>query len=187
VRAVNEFVVRAFSMLRQAEAEATATATATRETRATEDEDWASMYPSFCASRYTKGHKIDPHDDAAYAPVALADGGFEMRLRAYAAVYYLTPDDWDVERDGGAFVDMHDDTAPGVVIEPKFNRLVVFKVPRVHAVAAVTSKRRRHAIFGWFYRPAREDELSSSDANDERSSDADACRSNRRGRGERDD
>jgi hypothetical protein len=43
----------------------------------------------------------------------------------------------------------------------------------VHAVAPVTSEnRRRHAIFGWFYRPAREDELPSSDADDASASDA---------------
>ena len=152
-----------------------------------DDEDWRALVPSFTASRYANGHKIDPHDDAAYAPVELANGGFEMHLRAYAVAYYLTPDDWDVERDGGAFVDMDDETAPGKTIEPKFNRLVVFKVPRVHAVAPVTSEnRRRHAIFGWFYRPAREDELPSSDADDASdASDASESRARKRKRARR--
>ena len=91
------------------------------------------------------------------------------------------------ERDGGAFVDMDDETAPGKTIEPKFNRLVVFKVPRVHAVAPVTSEnRRRHAIFGWFYRPAREDELPSSDADDASdASDASESRARKRKRARR--
>ena len=119
-------------------------------------EHWSALYPSFTAGRYGFGHKIDPHDDCAVVPVELADEGVEWQERRYALAYYLTPDDWSVETDGGAFEDLNDVErgGRGRVIEPKFNRLVVFKVPRVHAVREVTSRvKKRHSIFGWWYAP----------------------------------
>ena len=119
-------------------------------------EQWSALYPSFTAGRYGFGHKIDPHDDCAVVPVELADEGVEWHERRYALAYYLTPDDWSVETDGGAFEDLNDVErgGRGRVIEPKFNRLVVFKVPRVHAVRQVTSRvKKRYSIFGWWMTP----------------------------------
>jgi hypothetical protein len=126
------------------------------------------LYPSFTASRYTFGHSIAPHDDVSVAPVELADGSFEWHERAFAGVYYLTRDDWNADVDGGAFEDLHDvrehyggpnETMERTgdlernLVEPKFNRLVVFRVPRVHAVRPVISRtKKRHAVFGWWYR-----------------------------------
>lgn len=142
--AVNQFTRVAFALQRAAAA-------------AAGGGGFDELYPSFTAAKYTSGDRIDPHDDVAFVPVELADGGFEVHARAYAGVYYLTPDDWDATTDGGALEDL--ESTSGRMIEPKFNRFVCFKVPRSHAVRAVTSGKARRSIFGWWYRPAREDEV----------------------------
>lgn len=133
-------------------------------------ENWSALYPSFTAGRYSFGHKIDPHDDCAVVPVELADEGVEWQERRYAMAYYLTPDDWSVEVDGGAFEDLNDVErgGRGRIIEPKFNRLVIFKVPRVHAVREVTSRmKKRHSIFGWWYAPMMPNDKSDEEVEEE--------------------
>ena len=123
----------------------------------------AALYPSFSAARYGTGDGIDAHDDRAVAPVACdgdGDEAVEFHARAFAGVYYLVNDDWDSERDGGALVDVADDGETRV--ETRFNRFVCFEVPRLHRVEAVRAKNgARHSIFGWWYRPATEDEVPS--------------------------
>lgn len=42
---------------------------------------------------------------------------------------------------------------------PEFNSIVAFKVPRYHEVTAVTSRRPRLSIFGWFLQPGKLYEL----------------------------
>lgn len=151
--AVNQFTRVAFALQRAAQAAAASGTGQAHET------DFDQLYPSFTASRYFKRDGIEPHDDVAFVPVELADGGYEVHARAFAGVYYLTPDDWDVEVDGGALEDLERD---GRLIEPKFNRFVCFSVPRSHAVREVKSETKtRRSIFGWWYRPAREDEVPS--------------------------
>jgi len=147
--------------------------------------DDAELYPSFSAARYGTGDGIDAHDDRAVAPVATVGGGedgeasdgeeVEFHARAFAGVYYLVNDDWDSARDGGALVDLADEGETRV--ETRFNRFVCFEVPRVHRVEAVRARdRARHSIFGWWYRPATEDEIPSDfydDNDDEEEEDED--------------
>lgn len=122
-----------------------------------------TLYPSFSAARYETGDGIDAHDDRAVAPVACDGDGeesVEFHARAFAGVYYVVDDDWDSERDGGALVDLADDGETRV--ETRFNRFVLFQVPRVHRVEAVRARHgARHSIFGWWYRPATEDDVPS--------------------------
>lgn len=150
--AVNQFTRVAFALQRAAAAGSGAG-------------EFNELYPSFTAAKYTSGDRIDPHDDVAFVPVAIADGGFEVHARAYAGVYYLTPDDWDTSKDGGALEDL--ESTSGRIIEPKFNRFVCFKVPRSHAVREVTSGKVRRSIFGWWYRSAHEDEVPDDYFDDE--------------------
>ena len=149
--------------------------------------DAAAAYPSFSCARYATGDGIDPHDDVAVAPVATGggngdgdvgeEGAVEFHARAYAGVLYLVDDAWNTARDGGALVDLAndgDDGDDGTRVETKFNRFVCFQVPRVHRVEAVRARDKvRHSIFGWWYRPATEDEIPSDFYDDDDDNDDD--------------
>ena len=75
-------------------------------------------------------------------------------------------------RDGGALVDLANDGDGGTRVETKFNRFVCFQVPRLHRVEAVRARDKvRHSIFGWWYRPATEDEIPSDFYDDEEEED----------------
>ena len=74
----------------------------------------------------------------------------------------MVDDAWKSARDGGALVDLANDGDGGTRVETKFNRFVCFQVPRLHRVEAVRARDKvRHSIFGWWYRPAMEDEIPS--------------------------
>ena len=135
-----------------------------------------SLLPSFSVARYGVGDRVDSHDDAAVEPVMHPRTGLILgHRREYAAVLYLTPD-WPPWA-GGEFVDEEDgqdadpveetdganDEAEGVArrgsvsYPPSFNTLVVFRVPRRHAVLEVrggegeTSRPPlRYSVFGWW-------------------------------------
>lgn len=72
-------------------------------------------------------------------------------VRELACVLYLNKD-WDARRAGGHFLDLK----TGRKHAPLFNTLVVFRVPRMHAVEAVRGKDRegvqRLSLFGWWLR-----------------------------------
>ena len=142
----------------------------------------AGAYPSFSCARYATGDGIDPHDDVAVAPIAVGggngdddvgeEGTVEFHARAYAGVLYLVDDAWKSARDGGALVDLANDGDGGTRVETKFNRFVCFQVPRLHRVEAVRARDKvRHSIFGWWYRPATEDEIPSDFYDDEEEED----------------
>ena len=110
------------------------------------------------------------------------DGALVQCSRTLAVVYYCSSV-WEASW-GGALVDLesserHSDTAVDAargaaaavglklpprakLFPPKFNRLVVFSVPRFHQVTPVIPQpdasgtpRLRLSIFGWFMQPGR--------------------------------
>ena len=128
----------------------------------------ASLLPmkphhAFQAGRYTRGHFIDAHDDAAYLDFPDnkgGNGGGKMLLhsRDIAMVYYLTKN-WTVD-DGGCFIDL----VGGQALIPEFNTCMLFTVPRLHRVEPVLSTSVRYSIFGWFFEKGRLYDLNT-DAN----------------------
>lgn len=74
--------------------------------------------------------------------------------RDIACIYYLAKD-WTAQ-DGGVLLDKGpssagDEMQPRPFV-PEFNSAVFFRVPRLHAVTAVTTKTKlRYSIFGWIY------------------------------------
>ena len=104
--------------------------------------------------RYESGDQIAPHDDVAVQELEMPPGSKRQAVvasRRIACIYYLTKD-WTAEM-GGAFVDLHGRKETEYV--PKFNRLVAFNVPRLHAVEPVAdaASRPRYSVFGWLYEP----------------------------------
>jgi hypothetical protein len=99
--------------------------------------------------------------------------------REIAMVYYITPRDWNYEVDGGGFVDYGPPAIDGTMktnnvrlffvctlyltvlqnsrtYNPTFNSLVLFSVPRWHAVQPIKRpNRNRLSIFGWFLQPGQ--------------------------------
>lgn len=121
---------------------------------------WSIMpekLPSFSAGRYMQGHSIARHNDE----LTVSDGCGGMLRRDIALVLYLVDDEWS-SKDGGVLLDYGHrcNTVPQKKIIPKFNRLVVFKVPRDHEVLPVTVEddvdRPRLSIFGWYLDPVAE-------------------------------
>jgi len=107
---------------------------------------------SFSAGAYRRGDHIERHDDRRYTEVTMADGLVQLCSRDIAVVLYLTPG-WREEW-GGQLVD--EPGGPGERrLTPEFNSLVCFRVPRWHAVTAVTCDVPRYSVFGWFLRPGR--------------------------------
>jgi len=77
--------------------------------------------------------------------------------REYALVYYLNRN-WK-RSFGGEFVDLE----TGETTLPKFNTLVLFRVPRMHAVNPVRKQgARRFSIFGWWLRAQQAAELPAA-------------------------
>lgn len=76
-------------------------------------------------------------------------------VREVACVFYLNKD-WDASKRGGHFVDLK----TGTKHPPDFNSLVVFRVPRMHAVEEVRGEDRdgvsRLSLFGWWLREEEE-------------------------------
>jgi 2OG-Fe(II) oxygenase superfamily len=135
----------------------------------------ASLLPNkahhaFQAGKYTEGHFIDAHDDAAYLDVCCksatsSSGGKATILcsRDVAMVYYLTKD-W-TSANGGCFVDL----AGGEIVCPEFNTCILFHVPRLHRVEPVLLGHVRYSIFGWFYEKGRLYELDHYEEENDKS------------------
>ncbi|CAE7816433.1 Prolyl 3-hydroxylase OGFOD1 [Symbiodinium microadriaticum] len=114
--------------------------------------------PIFSAGRYGEADYIGRHDDKAHVP--FFDGN-TIYSRTVAAIWYLTKD-WD-ESDGGQLEDLEEGPDdPNRRLVPIFNSLVVFKVPHWHAVTAVTAKRPRYSIFGWWHQKGKRYDLDAS-------------------------
>lgn len=135
----------------------------------------AQCLPNFSVAKYTARDHITPHDDrvlerytaeeyrclmAAYrdcrpsevtlpAPLRTSHtrGNAGVFSRTIAVVLYLNKG-WSPS-DGGYFVDLENDK----LYLPSFNRLVAFRVPRMHAVTPVIGPRPRLSIFGWWLAP----------------------------------
>ena len=125
----------------------------------------ASLLPrkehyAFQAGRYTRGHYIDAHDDAAYSDVLEHSnperkGEVVLYSRDIALVYYLTKN-WS-DDNGGSFIDL----VGGQAIVPEFNTCILFHVPRLHRVEPVLNNLVRYSIFGWFLEKGRLYELET--------------------------
>ena len=124
------------------------------------------LIPVFSIARYTEGHHIDAHDDKAHVPIEMKGKGEVLHSRKYAAIYYLTPT-WKASY-GGVLVD----EVTGTHIVPKFNRLVLFEVPRLHRVTAVRPNAPpRLSVFGWWLTPGKLYELDVDDDDDDNDDD----------------
>lgn len=91
------------------------------------------------ATRYRPGHFLRTHNDV-----------METERRRFAYVLYLTRD-WHSDFGGLlAVTDANDDVQ--VALKPGFNHMLVFKVPQLHHVTAVSAIANvpRLAISGWF-------------------------------------
>lgn len=125
----------------------------------------ASLLPkkdhhAFQVGKYTEGHFIDAHDDAAYLDVPdIADKALSKTTilcsRDIAMVFYLTKD-WSADN-GGCFIDL----VGGEIITPQFNTCILFHVPRLHRVEPVLNSCVRYSIFGWFFQKGRLYELDT--------------------------
>lgn len=106
---------------------------------------------AFSAGKYERSHMIAPHDDRAYTDCVMDDGTTLECSRDLAVIYYLTHD-W-CEDYGGTLVDVE----TGSRYTPRFNSIVLFRVPRYHEVEAVTGRSPlpRYSVFGWFLKPGR--------------------------------
>lgn len=100
------------------------------------------IFYTFQCGRYKSGHFIEPHDDKA---LEIFEG--ENYNRDFAVVLHLS-ESWDMDY-GGLFLDM--EAVPSRPVVPKFNTLVMFKVPRLHQVTPITKNcaHVRYSIFGW--------------------------------------
>lgn len=121
---------------------------------------------AFQVGKYTKGHFIDAHDDAAYLDIPSADAknnscSTVMGSRDIAMVYYLTKN-WSPDN-GGCFIDL----VGGQVVVPQFNTCILFYVPRLHRVEPVLNNSVRYSIFGWFFERGRLYELGHSDKSED--------------------
>jgi SM-20-related protein len=94
-------------------------------------------YLDMQATRYSKGHFLNNHDDNVAG---------KNRLAAY--VLNLTPN-WKPEW-GGSLV-FPESSAEGSVYFPSFNALNIFKVPQKHFVSAVSAfaPEHRYSLTGW--------------------------------------
>lgn len=93
-------------------------------------------------SRYMSGDFISTHDDG------LTDHGG----RRIAFVYSLTRD-WLPHWGGHTMFMDNNDCSVAEAILPKFNSLVLFSVPTLHAVSTIASfcTEPRYAVTGWFH------------------------------------
>jgi len=75
----------------------------------------------------------------------------EMGTRKIAFLYYLTPNNWDYEKDGGGLVVQRKDSEELFTIQPAFNRLVMWTMVN-HAVEKVRRGKGRVALVGFYRR-----------------------------------
>jgi Rps23 Pro-64 3,4-dihydroxylase Tpa1-like proline 4-hydroxylase len=74
-----------------------------------------------------------------------------MGTRKIAFLYYLTPNNWDYEKDGGGLVVQRKDSEELFTIQPAFNRLVMWTMVN-HAVEKVRRGKGRVALVGFYRR-----------------------------------
>ena len=101
--------------------------------------DSSIKYADMQATRYSKGHFLNEHDD---------DVAGKNRVAAY--VLNLTPEwrrDW-----GGALVFADQKDGSSSCFFPSYNALNIFSVPQKHSVSFVTpfAGANRYSITGWF-------------------------------------
>jgi SM-20-related protein len=101
--------------------------------------DSSIVYADMQATRYSKGHFLNQHDD-----------NVEGKNRVAAYVLNLTPKwrtDW-----GGALVFPEQKGQPSECFFPSYNVLNIFSVPQNHSVSLVTpfAGADRYSITGWF-------------------------------------
>lgn len=118
------------------------------------------VHRAFQVGKYSEGHFIDAHDDAAYLDIIdNTDKVFSntsiMVSRDIAMVFYLTKD-WSADN-GGCFIDL----VGGEIITPQFNTCILFHVPRLHRVEPVLNNCVRYSIFGWFFEKGQLYELET--------------------------
>ena len=120
------------------------------------------VVPSFSYAKYGAGDWIAPHDDKAHVRV-----GRRIHSRKFAGLLYLSPV-WRAEW-GGALLDLEGGSARSRAprpreIVPAFNSLVLFEVPRMHAVAPVhVQNPPRLSLFGWWLAPGKLYKLDTSE------------------------
>lgn len=89
-----------------------------------------------------KDHGIGIHSDNGYG-------------RKLAFVYYLTPDDWNYEEDGGALcIYDENDQSKYISINPEFNSIIMWNTTNeniLHSVENVKSNKERISLVGFFY------------------------------------
>ena len=96
-----------------------------------------------------EGDFIEAHDDTAVGEMSIA-GKQVTTERKVALVWHLSKNfDSDC---GGMFVDLDRSDQP-CEFAPRFNRLVAFVVPRMHAVTPMATDRSRFSVFGWLVAP----------------------------------
>ena len=118
------------------------------------------VHHAFQVGKYSEGHFIDAHDDAAYLDIVdITDKVFSntsiLVSRDIAMVFYLTKD-WSADN-GGCFIDL----VGGEIITPQFNTCILFHVPRLHRVEPVLNSCVRYSIFGWFFEKGQLYELET--------------------------
>jgi Rps23 Pro-64 3,4-dihydroxylase Tpa1-like proline 4-hydroxylase len=101
--------------------------------------DSSIAYADMQATRYSRGHFLNEHDD-----------NIEGKNRVAAYVLNLTPEwrrDW-----GGALVFTDQNGKSGSCFFPTYNALNIFSVPQKHSVSFVTpfAGAHRYSITGWF-------------------------------------
>ena len=119
--------------------------------------------PSFSALRFGAGDHIGCRDDRAQAEVLGADGQAAVFSRAVGAVLYLSKG-WKPQF-GGDFVDHSAGREQPRRIAPAFNTLLLFEVPRKHAISPVRQSAAPplFAVHGWWMAAGELYSLSDSD------------------------
>ena len=118
------------------------------------------VHHAFQVGKYSEGHFIDAHDDAAYLDIIDITDKVSRHTsilvsRDIAMVFYLTKD-WSADN-GGCFIDL----VGGEIVTPQFNTCILFHVPRLHRVEPVLNSCVRYSIFGWFFEKGRLYELET--------------------------
>lgn len=135
--------------------------------------------PSFSALRFGAGDYIGCRDDRAQAEVLGADGRSTVFSRAVGAVLYLSKG-WK-EQFGGDFVDYSAGREQSRRIAPAFNTLLLFEVPRKHAISPVRQSAAPplFAVHGWWMAAGELYSLSDSDTDTDNEGESDDEREDR--------
>jgi len=101
--------------------------------------DESGQEVSAWASRYDRNHFLSAHRDESSTQTRIAAHVLGMSL------------DWKSTW-GGNFAFCDEKGNPETLVAPRFNQLLLFKVPRLHLVTKVepSSTASRYSIFGWY-------------------------------------